>query len=68
MKFNQSTYNVTENSGIIQLFLVLSNPSSFNETIQLINIDIDTDTSTDGMYDELLIALLSIMMIYFRKH
>ena len=49
VKFNQSTYNVTENSGIIQLFLVLSSPSSFNETVQLIDTNIDTDDSTNGM-------------------
>ena len=47
--FNQSAYNVTENSGIIQLFLVLSSPSSFKETVQLIN----TDVNTNGTYDKL---------------
>ena len=48
-RFNQSAYSVTENSGIIQLFLVLSSPSSFNETVQLINNNIDTDNSANGM-------------------
>ena len=43
VKFNQSAYNVTENSGIIQLFLVLSSPSSFIETVQLITNNVDTD-------------------------
>ena len=47
VRFNQSTYNVTENSGIIQLFLVLSGPSSLIETVQL--MDIDTDNSANGM-------------------
>ena len=47
--FNQSTYNVTENSGIIQLFLVLSSPSSINETVQLITNNVDTDNSAIGM-------------------
>ena len=49
VKFNQPAYSVTENSGIIQLFLVLSSPSSFNETVQLIDTSIDTDSSANGM-------------------
>ena len=49
VRFNQSAYSVTENSRIIQLFLVLSIPSIFNETVQLINTNIDTDNSADGM-------------------
>ena len=49
VKFNQSAYNVTENSGIIQLFLVLNLPSIFNETVQLINTD--TDNPANGTYD-----------------
>ena len=49
VKFNQSAYNVTENSGVIQLFLILSSPSSFNETVQLISNDVDTDNSAVGM-------------------
>ena len=49
VRFNQSAYDVTENSGIIKLFLVLSIPSLFNETVQLINTDIDNDNSANGM-------------------
>ena len=49
VRFNQSTYNVTENSGIIQLVLVLSIPSIFNETVQLINTNTDTENSAIGM-------------------
>ena len=49
VRFNQSAYNVTENSGITQLFLILNIPSSFNETVQLINTDVDTDNSANGM-------------------
>ena len=37
VRFNQSAYNVTGNSKILlQLFLVLSIPSTFNETAQLV--------------------------------
>ena len=53
VRFNQSAYNVTENSGIIQLFLILSSPSSFNETVQLISNDVDTDNSANGMIRKL---------------
>ena len=49
VRFNQSTYNVNENSGIIQLFLILSSPSSFNETVQLISTNVDTDDAAIGM-------------------
>ena len=40
MKFHNATYAVNEDDGIIQPLLVLSNPSSFVETIQVINTDI----------------------------
>ena len=56
MRFNQSTYNVTENSGIIRLFLVLSIPSIFNETVQLINID--TDNSAIGMINYTCVSII----------
>ena len=45
VRFNQSSYNINESSGIIQLLLILSNPSSFNETVSLIN----TDHTAEGM-------------------
>ena len=48
VRLNQSTYDVTENNGTVQLFLVLSSPSSFNETVRLIDTDIDTDNSANG--------------------
>ena len=49
VRFNQSAYNVTENSGIIQLFLVLSSPSLFMERVQLRDSNIDTNASANGM-------------------
>ena len=43
MRFDNTTYTVDEDVGTIQPLLVLSNPSSFNETIQVINTDIEAD-------------------------
>ena len=39
VRFSQSSYKINESSGIVQLLLILSNPSSFNETVSLINND-----------------------------
>ena len=38
--FDQTAYNVSETFESVQLTLVLSNPSSFDETIQIITRDI----------------------------
>ena len=38
--FDQPMYNIAENFESVQLTLVLSNPSSFDETIQVISTDI----------------------------
>ena len=38
--FNQSEYSVNEDIGSVQLVLVLSNPSSFVETVQVFSTDI----------------------------
>ena len=48
VRFNQSAYNFTKQDGMIQLFLVLSSPSSFTETVQLID-SIGTDNFASGM-------------------
>ena len=40
MKFSQSTYRVNESRGVVQPVLVLSNPSSTDITIEVLNIDI----------------------------
>ena len=39
-KFNNATYTVNEDAGIIQPQLILSNPSSFVETVQMITTDV----------------------------
>ena len=46
VKFSQSAYSVGENSGMVQITLVLSNPSSTDITIQVTN----TDGSANGEY------------------
>ena len=43
VKFHNERYAVNEDIGIIQPLLVLSNSSSFNETVQVINTDISTN-------------------------
>ena len=43
VKFHNATYTVDEDNGIIRPLLVLSNPSSFVETVQVINTDITTN-------------------------
>ena len=38
--FDTATYTVNEDVGILRPLLVLSNPSSFIETVQVINTDV----------------------------
>ena len=37
VKFNQSTYRINEDGRLVQPVLVLTNPSSFDITVQIIN-------------------------------
>ena len=39
LDFNQSVYNFYEDSGVVQLILVLSNPSSMDITVEVFNTD-----------------------------
>ena len=39
VSFNQSTYSVNENSGPVQPVLVLSNPSTIDITVEIMNND-----------------------------
>ena len=48
VNFEQSTYSVYEDSGLVELVLVLSNPSSTDLTIGVKMFDQQTPTS--GMY------------------
>ena len=43
MRFDNTIYTVDEDVGIIQPLLVLSNPSSFVETVEVISTDIEAD-------------------------
>ena len=49
--FNQSMYNVNEDTGLVQPVLVISNPSSTDTTVQVTN----TDGSATGEYYSTLI-------------
>ena len=50
MRFDNTTYAVNEDVGIIQPLLLISNPSSFNETVQVINADISTNGKVNFIY------------------
>ena len=51
VRFNQLVYNINKENGMMQqlLFLVLSSTSSFNETVTVQLIIINTENSTNGM-------------------
>lgn len=49
VRFDSTSYIVDEDTGTVQPLLVLSNPSSRTETVQLINIDI-TANGTYSFY------------------
>ena len=59
VRFNQSSYSISESSRSVQLLLILSNPSSFNETVSLIN----TDHTANGMY-MMITAVYTYIYIY----
>ena len=40
MRFNRAAYSIIEDAGVIQLTLILHSPSSFVETVQIINSNI----------------------------
>ena len=39
MHFNEGSYRINEDIGMLQVLLVLSKPSSFNETVEIHNAD-----------------------------
>ena len=43
MTFDKATYTVNEDTGTVKPLLILSNPSSFIETVQVITTDITTN-------------------------
>ena len=51
VSFSQSTYSVSEDGGLFQIGLVLSNPSSADITVHVTN----TDGSATGEYCSILI-------------
>ena len=46
VRFHNTIIVIDEDVRIVQPLLILSNPSSFNETVQVIN----TDITANGMY------------------
>ena len=53
VRFDNAAYTVNEDDGIVQTLLVLSNPSSFVETVQVV----DTHITADGMILYLLVVI-----------
>ena len=53
--FNQSVYSVNEDAGLVQPVLVISNPSSTDITVQVIN----TDGSATGEYCSVLNTIMA---------
>ena len=39
ISFSQSLYSVAENSGVVEIFMVLSNPSPTDITVQVLNTE-----------------------------
>ena len=60
--FNQSTYNINENSGPVQLVMVLSNPLTFGITVEIIN----NDNTANGKQSVILINV-SVMLYRGRR-
>ena len=59
VRFQDSSYIVTEKHKVIRLRLTLSNPSSTNITVTILNID---DTAT-GMYSLVIIIISNYIMV-----
>ena len=51
VKFSQSVYNVNEDSGLVQLMLVLSNPVSFGFTVEVFNTNVTAIGKDFGVLD-----------------
>ena len=61
--FENATYTVNEDVGILRPLLVLSNPSSFNETVQVIN----TDITTNGIVYHACVGNWYYMLVFNRR-
>ena len=60
VSFNQSTYSTNENSGVMQVVLVLSNPLSTDITIQVTNYE---DTASVGRNRDYTIVTRAVTFI-----
>ena len=61
--FHNATYTVNEDVGIIRPLLVLSNPSSFDETVQVNN----TDITTNGIVYHAYVGNWYYMLVFNRR-
>ena len=67
MKFNQSIYHVNENGGTVQPTLVLSNPTSYNITIEVVAANRTASGELSVVTNELLhLCLLTCDVIRWR--
>ena len=55
MRFSQAMYTVNENAGVVEVSLILSNPSSTAVSVQVFN----TNETAYGKYISVLCMLLS---------
>ena len=51
VNFSQLVYNVNENSGPVQLMLVLSNPLSFDIAVEVFSINITAIGKDPGIFE-----------------
>ena len=59
VRFSQSTYRINEHDGSATFTLALSNPSSFNITVQVLSMD----GSATGKYASILVGYHSYVML-----
>ena len=67
VRFDNETYTAYENDGMVQLVLVLSDPSPFAETVQVMN----TDITADGMVNyvcKYVCTYVSSLYYYSRRY
>ena len=50
MRFSHAMYTVNENAGVVQVSLILSNPSSTNVTMQVSSADISANGKYNNVY------------------
>ena len=59
VRFNQSTYSISEGDGLLQPVLILSNPSSTDITVQIRT----NDNTTTGKYTSIKNNMATIVIL-----